>query len=73
LPELGKIPIFRSNKFLSCTFKCPNFEISFKHSTLVVGRGGEEENAKGDYAHVEVENELSNGMEHPFVTRNLGT
>jgi hypothetical protein len=61
-----------SSNYLSCTLKCPNFEISFKHSTLVVGHGGKKENTQGDYAHVEVEHELSNGMEHPFVMWNLG-
>jgi len=50
----------------------PNSKIFLKHSTLV-GRGGEEENTKSDSTHVEVENGLSNGVEHLFLTRNLAT
>jgi hypothetical protein len=59
--------------FLSCTLKCPNFEISLEHSTLVIGHGGEEEKTKGGSTHVEVEHGLSNGVEHLSGTRNLKT
>jgi hypothetical protein len=59
--------------FLSCTLRCPNSEIFVEHSTLVVGCGGEEEKTRGGSTHVEVEHGLSNGVEHPSTTRNLGT
>jgi hypothetical protein len=68
MPELEEVSISRSSNYLSYTFKCPNFEIFFRHSTFIVGCGGREENTKSSYAHVEVEH-MFNGMERPSATR----
>jgi hypothetical protein len=47
--------------------------MSFERSTLIVGHGGEEENTKGCFVHVEVEHMFFNGIKHLFMTQNLGT